>query len=56
MLRAMEAAASDSGLIPEQVWTARRIREELHLGRPTGSAAAGLGAREEHVEAFAFPR
>jgi glucoamylase len=51
LLAAMEAFASDVGLIPEQVWDAPDIPErELFFGRPSGSAMPLVWAHSEHVK------
>jgi glucoamylase len=50
-LRAMEGAASDGGLIPEQVWDGPDIPErELFFGRPSGSAMPLVWAHAEYVK------
>jgi len=51
LLTAMEAASSEGGLIPEQIWDAQDIPErELFLGRPAGSAMPLAWAHAEHVK------
>jgi glucoamylase len=51
LLESMEALASDSGLISEQVWDREPIPEkELFPGRPTGSARPLVWAHAEHVK------
>jgi glucoamylase len=51
LLRALEAFASDGGMIPEQVWDAPDIPEKaLFAGRPTGSAMPLVWAHAEHVK------
>lgn len=51
MLRLMEAAATDTGLIPEQIWDAPDIPERgLFLGRPTGSACPLAWAHAEYLK------
>ncbi len=50
-LHAMEAAATEGGLIPEQVWDAPDIQErELLFGRPTGSASPLVWAHAEYLK------
>lgn len=51
LLAAMEAAASDGGLLPEQIWDGEDIaRRELFLGRPSGSAMPLAWAHAEHIK------
>ncbi len=51
MLRAMEAAATDTGLISEQIWDADDIPERsLYRGRPTGSACPLPWAHAEYLK------
>ncbi|HEY2908679.1 MAG TPA: glycoside hydrolase family 15 protein, partial [Gemmataceae bacterium] len=51
MLRAMEAAATDTGLIPEQIWDADDIpQQNLYRGRPTGSACPLPWAHAEYLK------
>jgi glucoamylase len=51
MLRLMEAAATDAGLIPEQVWDADDIPGRgLFRGRPTGSACPLAWAHAEYLK------
>ncbi len=51
LLQAMEAFASDGGMIPEQVWDADDIPErELFRGRPSGSAMPLVWAHAEYVK------
>lgn len=51
LMRAMEAFASDGGLIPEQVWDAADVSErELYFGRPTGSAMPLVWAHAEYIK------
>lgn len=51
MLKLMEAAATDTGLIPEQVWDAADIPDKgLFLGRPTTSACPLVWAHAEYVK------
>lgn len=50
-LKAMEGAASEGGLIPEQVWDTDDIPErELFFGRPSGSAMPLVWAHAEYVK------
>lgn len=50
-LRAMEAMASEGGMIPEQVWDTDDIPEKgLLCGRPTGSAMPLVWAHAEYVK------
>jgi glucoamylase len=51
LLDAMEATASDGGLLPEQVWDAQSIEEqELIRGRPAGASMPLVWAHAEHVK------
>jgi glucoamylase len=51
MLRLMEQAATDTGLIPEQVWDAADIPEKgLFRGRPTTSACPLAWAHAEYIK------
>src|SRR5204863_9071257 len=51
LLHAMEAFASDGGLIPEQVWNGPEIPErELAPGRPSGSAMPLVWAHAEYIK------
>ncbi len=51
LLRVMEAFASDSGLLPEQVWDTEDLPEkELYFGRPSGSAMPLVWAHAEYVK------
>jgi glucoamylase len=51
MLRLMEDAATETGLIPEQVWDADDIPEKgLFRGRPTTSACPLVWAHAEYVK------
>ncbi len=50
-LYAMESAATEGGLIPEQVWDADDIPDrELYRGRPTGSASPLVWAHAEYLK------
>ncbi|MCL5971388.1 MAG: glycoside hydrolase family 15 protein [Firmicutes bacterium] len=50
-LSAMEGAASEGGLIPEQVWDSPDVPEkELFYGRPSGSAMPLVWAHAEYVK------
>jgi glucoamylase len=50
-LTAMEKAASEGGLIPEQVWDGPDIpARELYYGRPSGSAMPLVWAHAEYVK------
>jgi glucoamylase len=51
LLHALEAFASDGGMIPEQIWDAEDIPEkELYCGRPSGSAMPLVWAHAECVK------
>ena len=51
LLATMEAAASDGGLLPEQIWDSDDIpARELFLGRPSGSAMPLAWAHAEHIK------
>ncbi|HLJ61435.1 MAG TPA: glucan 1,4-alpha-glucosidase [bacterium] len=51
LLRTMEAFASDSGLIPEQVWDGPDLpARELFFGRPSGSAMPLVWAHAEYIK------
>ncbi len=51
MLRLMEQAATDTGLIPEQVWDADDLPgKDLFRGRPTTSACPLVWAHAEYVK------
>ncbi|WP_246738028.1 MULTISPECIES: glucan 1,4-alpha-glucosidase [Rhizobium] len=51
LLAALEASASDGGLIPEQVWDSADLpARELFLGRPSGSAMPLVWAHAEHIK------
>ena len=51
LLKALEAAASPGGLIPEQIWDSDDIpRRELFLGQPSGSAMPLVWAHAEHIK------
>jgi glucoamylase len=51
LLRAMEALAGDSGLLPEQFWDTEDLPEkELFFGRPSGSAMPLVWAHAEYVK------
>lgn len=51
LLHAMEAFASDGGLVPEQVWDdADPPKHELFFGRPSGSAMPLAWAHAKHVK------
>jgi len=51
LLRSVEASASGSRLLPEQVWDSGDIPErELFLGKPTGSACPLVWAHSEHIK------
>jgi glucoamylase len=50
-VHAMEGAASEGGLIPEQVWDEEDVPElELFKGRPSGSAMPLVWAHAEYVK------
>jgi glucoamylase len=51
MVRLMEASATSTGLIPEQVWDADDLPEKgLCRGRPTTSACPLVWAHAEYVK------
>ncbi|MBB3591026.1 glucoamylase [Rhizobium sp. BK529] len=51
MLAALEASASEGGLLPEQIWDSEDVPErELFLGRPSGSAMPLVWAHAEHIK------
>jgi glucoamylase len=51
LLAAMEASASDGGMIPEQIWDAPDVPErELFFGKPSGSAMPLVWAHAEYVK------
>jgi glucoamylase len=51
LLEAMEAMASEGGLLPEQVWDSTDIPERsLFIGRPSGSAMPLVWAHAEHIK------
>lgn len=51
LLAVVEAFASESGLLPEQIWDAADIpQHELYLGRPTGSAMPLVWAHAEYIK------
>lgn len=51
LLATMESAASDGGLLPEQIWDSDDIApRELFLGRPSGSAMPLAWAHAEHIK------
>jgi glucoamylase len=51
LLHAIEAFASESGLISEQIWDAPDISErELFLGRPSGSTMPLVWAHAEYIK------
>jgi glucoamylase len=51
LLRAMEAFASDGGMIPEQIWDTDDIPgRELFFGHPSGSAMPLVWAHAEYVK------
>lgn len=50
-IEAMEKFASQTGLLPEQVWDeADRPDQHLYLGKPTGSASPLLWAHAEYIK------
>jgi glucoamylase len=50
-IRTMEGFASDTGLLPEQVWDAADLREaHMFLGKPTGAAMPLMWAHAEYVK------
>lgn len=51
LLRAMESFASETGLLPEQVWDSADLPEKgLYCGRPSGSAMPLVWAHAEYVK------
>jgi glucoamylase len=51
LLHTLEAAASPSGLLPEQIWDSADIPgRELSLGHPSGSAMPLAWAHAEHIK------
>ncbi|MBB4569717.1 glucan 1,4-alpha-glucosidase [Rhizobium leucaenae] len=51
LLAALEASASEGGLLPEQIWDSDDVPErELFLGRPSGSAMPLVWAHAEHIK------
>ena len=51
LLAAMEGFASDTCLLPEQVWDSADIPEQhLYLGKPTGSAMPLMWAHSEYIK------
>jgi glucoamylase len=51
LLHALEAFASEGGMLPEQIWDALDIPErELYFGRPAGSAMPLVWAHAEYVK------
>ncbi|MGH9325560.1 MAG: glycoside hydrolase family 15 protein [Terriglobia bacterium] len=51
LIRAMEAFASATGLLPEQVWDeADRPELHMHLGKPTGAAMPLMWAHAEYIK------
>ncbi|MBB3457508.1 glucoamylase [Rhizobium sp. BK313] len=51
LLAALEASASEGGLLPEQIWDSDDVPErELLLGRPSGSAMPLVWAHAEHIK------
>lgn len=49
-IQAMEAFASDTGLLPEQIWDEQDLPEaHLYLGKPTGSAMPLAWAHAEYI-------
>jgi glucoamylase len=50
-LRAMEAFASSTGLLPEQVWDTYDLPEaHMYLGKPTGAAMPLMWAHAEYIK------
>jgi len=50
-IRAMEGFASNTGLLPEQVWDQRDSPEyHMYLGRPTGAAMPLMWAHAEYIK------
>ncbi|MGH9454830.1 MAG: glycoside hydrolase family 15 protein, partial [Terriglobia bacterium] len=51
LIRALEAFASATGLLPEQVWDeADRPAVHMHLGKPTGAAMPLMWAHAEYIK------
>ncbi len=51
LLAALEASASEGGLLPEQIWDSADVpTRELFLGRPSGSAMPLVWAHAEHIK------
>jgi glucoamylase len=51
LLHTMEACANEGGMIPEQIWDGRDIREKgLFFGRPSGSAMPLVWAHAEYLK------
>ncbi|PSO72832.1 MAG: glucan 1,4-alpha-glucosidase [Cyanobacteria bacterium QH_9_48_43] len=51
LIQAMEGFASDTGLLPEQVWDEPdRPEEHMYLGQPTGSAMPLMWAHAEYIK------
>ena len=51
LVYAMEKMASDTALLPEQVWDAADISQaHMYLGRPTGSAMPLMWAHAEYIK------
>lgn len=51
LIRAMEAFASTTGLLPEQVWDeADRPEIHMYLGKPTGAAMPLMWAHAEYIK------
>ena len=51
LVRALEAFAGESGLLPEQIWDTTDIPErELYLGRASGSARPLVWAHAEYLK------
>ena len=50
-LHAMEAFASSTGLLPEQVWDANNLPEaHMYLGKPTGAVMPLMWAHAEYIK------